>query len=561
MYNDYLEQKKRFYKYEEEYPRVWAINSAAPVLQQKTKSKRSSRVKQQMNSDKKRRNRYSQDMNIYLNRSHKQSKGLLNGANRLLKGVEDILKFALVIGLAFAGISKYLDSKESMYNPEYGRTKESSLSGMSSGKTSDKGIKAILNYEGFLPKAKDVEGKGIYTIGYGHRGKEVKPGQTITKDEAWKLFKSDLIPREDAVKKYVKVPISQNMFDALVSFVYNCGVENFIKSDTLKLLNQGKYKEAATRMQTEYINKGTIHEQGLRNRRKIESEMFSKDLDENGKLISQPVNNPVIRETNAGKLRRVKNSEKANVGNYKLYNPAETYSDRDYIDLSERAEAYLQDVGGKGGIVTSGAEGHDPNEKGISHGAGNKIDIQPFSGNTTNWNEWAELAIPFIKNKNTAFINFEDFTDTEFEKVKAIIFSKISAELQEKCKGKAKGVSNVRGKNTFIFNWMNPNHKTPARHLDIGILTTAYSEKQHKQELKEESKKTQKLENNNKTLNELKKEKPLPIEQKQSSNGNNSTIFIKQTPRNKNNLDDISRVDPARNQYNKKQAAIKKGKN
>jgi GH24 family phage-related lysozyme (muramidase) len=50
---------------------------------------------------------------------------------------------------------------------------------------------------------------------------------------------------EDCINKYVTVPLTQNQFDALVSFVFNIGVNAFRRSTLFKILNTGDYEEAA----------------------------------------------------------------------------------------------------------------------------------------------------------------------------------------------------------------------------------------------------------------------------------------------------------------------------
>ncbi len=69
---------------------------------------------------------------------------------------------------------------------------------------------------------------GVWTIGYGstryHDGKQVKPGDILTGEvQADALFQNTLGQYEDAVNQLSKAPLTQNQFDALVSFTYNEG--------------------------------------------------------------------------------------------------------------------------------------------------------------------------------------------------------------------------------------------------------------------------------------------------------------------------------------------------
>ncbi len=90
----------------------------------------------------------------------------------------------------------------------------------------------LYSYDDFdtsIPKKFITKGmpiKGTLTIGYGHTGKDVKKGMKISNEEAETLLKKDIKRFENAVNQIVKIPLTQNQFDALVSFAYNCGINN-----------------------------------------------------------------------------------------------------------------------------------------------------------------------------------------------------------------------------------------------------------------------------------------------------------------------------------------------
>ena len=98
-------------------------------------------------------------------------------------------------------------------------------------KTSPKGIALIKEFEGLRLKAYLCPG-GVWTIGYGHTV-GVKPGMTITEEQAEQFLKEDLIVFEKAVNNQ-NLSINQNQFDALVSLIYNIGIGNFQKSTLLR---------------------------------------------------------------------------------------------------------------------------------------------------------------------------------------------------------------------------------------------------------------------------------------------------------------------------------------
>jgi lysozyme len=114
-------------------------------------------------------------------------------------------------------------------------------------KTSDNGIKRIEQREGKRNKAY-LDSKGIPTIGVGHTSPNVYIGLVWTDQQIEDALRDDLKTAENCVNKYVIVPLTQNQFDALVSFVFNIGVNAFRKSTCLRLLNEKLYDMAADAM-------------------------------------------------------------------------------------------------------------------------------------------------------------------------------------------------------------------------------------------------------------------------------------------------------------------------
>lgn len=138
---------------------------------------------------------------------------------------------------------------------------------------SDKGIKFIQKWEGLsLTPYKDVA--GYWTVGYGHlMDKNDDTTRKISLFEAEELLKKDLSWAERVVNDYVKVPISQNEYDALVSFVYNVGKNAFIKSTLLKKLNLDD-KNGASNEFKRWVRAGGKVIKGLQNRRESEKNLF-----------------------------------------------------------------------------------------------------------------------------------------------------------------------------------------------------------------------------------------------------------------------------------------------
>jgi GH24 family phage-related lysozyme (muramidase) len=139
-------------------------------------------------------------------------------------------------------------------------------------KISQKGLQLIKDFEGLELKAY-VCPAGVLTIGYGSTGSHVKPGMTITPEEAEVLLQKDLGRFEEAVNRLVKVPLTQGQYDALVSFAFNCGTGAFAESTLLRLLNEKDYTGAANQFKR-WTNDGL---EGLVRRRKAEETLFLSD--------------------------------------------------------------------------------------------------------------------------------------------------------------------------------------------------------------------------------------------------------------------------------------------
>lgn len=136
------------------------------------------------------------------------------------------------------------------------------------------GLRIIKNFEGCrLVAYKPVAAEPYYTIGWGHYGPDVKEGERITQAEADALLAKDLERYVAHTNNPSNVPIikqlTQNQFDALVSFCYNCGPGNL-----QKLCKGRTAKEIAENMPK--YNKGSGQVLlGLTRRRAAEVELFN----------------------------------------------------------------------------------------------------------------------------------------------------------------------------------------------------------------------------------------------------------------------------------------------
>lgn len=145
-------------------------------------------------------------------------------------------------------------------------------------KISDAGLSIIKRFEGLQLKAYKCPA-GKYTIGWGHIDK-VKASSVATVEECEEFLRQDLRAVHTAIDRYVVVPLTQNQYDALASFVFNLGAGNFLKSTMLKKLNSGRYDEVPEQIMR--WNKARVAGElrplkGLTRRRAAEAALFAMD--------------------------------------------------------------------------------------------------------------------------------------------------------------------------------------------------------------------------------------------------------------------------------------------
>lgn len=141
--------------------------------------------------------------------------------------------------------------------------------------TSSEGVALIQFFEGFNPFVyKDVG--GMDTIGYGHL---IVPGdhimQPLLGDDAVALLQTDLRRTERGLNAGLGRPITQPRFDALLSFAFNIGVSNCIRSSPWRYTNIGRYREVPKRLML-WVNVDGKPNRGLKIRRAAEGRLYSK---------------------------------------------------------------------------------------------------------------------------------------------------------------------------------------------------------------------------------------------------------------------------------------------
>ena len=155
-------------------------------------------------------------------------------------------------------------------------------------KVSPKAIDVIKHHEGVRFKPYRCPAK-LWTIGVGHvlypdqakipldkRGNytlRAEDDRTFSAEEVDGILRSDLSRFEQGVSKYISVPLTQGMFDALVSFSFNVGLGTLQRSTLRAKLNRGD-KEGAAEELMKYCMAGGKILKGLQSRRTDERAMF-----------------------------------------------------------------------------------------------------------------------------------------------------------------------------------------------------------------------------------------------------------------------------------------------
>jgi lysozyme len=145
-------------------------------------------------------------------------------------------------------------------------------------KTSNKGIELIKGFEGFSSKPYLCPAK-ICTIGYGatfyQDGKKVTMAdKPITEKQAIELLKYMLTRFEQYVDSYCVDSLTQNQFDALVSFCYNVGPANLKASTLLKKVNANPNDETIREEFKKWNKGGGKVLKGLTRRRQAEADLY-----------------------------------------------------------------------------------------------------------------------------------------------------------------------------------------------------------------------------------------------------------------------------------------------
>ena len=155
-------------------------------------------------------------------------------------------------------------------------------------KVSEKALACIRHHEGVRQKVYKCPAR-LYTVGVGHvlypeqnrlklEDRDAYPlrpedNRIFSMNEVNAILQEDLMRFEQGVKKLCPVPLTQGMFDSLVSFSFNCGLGTLQRSTLRQKLLRGDKTGAAEEL-LKYCMAGGKILRGLQNRRIDERAMF-----------------------------------------------------------------------------------------------------------------------------------------------------------------------------------------------------------------------------------------------------------------------------------------------
>lgn len=129
----------------------------------------------------------------------------------------------------------------------------------------------LIVMEGFRAKAYRCP-SGVWTIGYGTTT-GVKKGMIVNQNQAFKLLQDDSSKLERLINK-LGVDFTQNQFDAIGLFCYNCGFQVFRSSTLFKVIKGNRYDPRIKKLWLQWkYSKGKVL-RGIERRREVEVNLY-----------------------------------------------------------------------------------------------------------------------------------------------------------------------------------------------------------------------------------------------------------------------------------------------
>ena len=132
-------------------------------------------------------------------------------------------------------------------------------------------LQKLMEMEGLRLEAYE-DSAGVPTIGYGHT-KNVRMGDKISEYWAREMLREDIEEAEWQVKE-LGVAKTEGQLDALVSFVFNLGIERLKTSTLLKVIRNGGSMQQIKKEFKRWVYGGGKQLPGLVKRREWEAKRF-----------------------------------------------------------------------------------------------------------------------------------------------------------------------------------------------------------------------------------------------------------------------------------------------
>ena len=138
--------------------------------------------------------------------------------------------------------------------------------------SSDIALAALRRLEGCRLSAYQDQG-GVWTIGFGHTGPDVRPGLRWTQQQADQQLAADLAAFLGGVRRMVTVHLAEHQEAALAVFAFNIGLRAFSGSTLLRLLNAGLGDQVPIEL-LRWNRVGGLVNTGLIRRRQAEADLW-----------------------------------------------------------------------------------------------------------------------------------------------------------------------------------------------------------------------------------------------------------------------------------------------
>jgi lysozyme len=153
------------------------------------------------------------------------------------------------------------------------------ITAISKAATLTNALNFIKKAEGGLYLKAYQDSGAVWTIGWGStydfdKQRKVQQGDIITEAQAQKWLDMETSQNAMDIKALVKVPLTNNQLNALISFVYNVGINGFKASSMLRLLNSGADKNTVAAQFDRWVYDNGVKVKGLINRRNAEKKLF-----------------------------------------------------------------------------------------------------------------------------------------------------------------------------------------------------------------------------------------------------------------------------------------------